>query len=210
MAAYWVKSPRWLKSISPVGMKWDMPVNDDNAVYITFDDGPHPVITPQVLSVLQRYNAQATFFCVGNNVARFPEVYKSILAAGHTTGNHTYNHLNGWKTKNSHYLKNIQQAAKHIHSLLFRPPYGRMKLSQYRKLKKINSAWKVYMWDILSGDFDQSISPEQCLNNVINNIRPGSIIVFHDSEKANERLLFALPKVLEYCSGRRWQMKVLG
>ncbi len=197
MAPYWVKSPRWLKHLFPEGIIWDMPDIGEEAVYITFDDGPHPTITPFVLAELEKYNAHATFFCVGNNVARYPDTYKQVLAAGHTTGNHTYNHLNGWKTANNHYVRNINQAAKHIDSLLFRPPYGRIKLSQYRKMKRSNPGWKVYMWDILSGDFDRAISPQQCLDNVLSNIRPGSIILFHDSEKAFPRMQYSLPIVLK-------------
>jgi peptidoglycan/xylan/chitin deacetylase (PgdA/CDA1 family) len=186
-----------------------MPVNGTEAVYLTFDDGPHPTITPFVLEELRKYDAHATFFCVGNNVARYPEVYKELLAAGHRAGNHTYNHLNGWKTINNHYIKNINQAAKHIDSLLFRPPYGRIKLTQYRRLKRANPRWRVYMWDILSGDFDRETSPEQCLENVLSNIRPGSIVVFHDSEKAWERMKYALPRVLEYCKSKNWVVRGL-
>lgn len=209
MAPYWVKSPRWIKHLFPEGIIWDMPETEDNAIYITFDDGPHPTITPFVLAELEKYNAHATFFCVGNNVARYPDTYKQMLAEGHTPGNHTYNHLNGWKTANNHYIRNINQAAKHIDSLLFRPPYGRIKLSQYRKMKRNNPGWKVYMWDILSGDFDRGISPEQCLDNVLSNIRPGSIVLFHDSEKAWDRMKFALPRVLEYCHQKNWKVKAL-
>jgi peptidoglycan/xylan/chitin deacetylase (PgdA/CDA1 family) len=132
-----------------------------------------------------------------------------MIAEGHKPANHTYNHLNGWKITNNHYLKNIQQAARHIDSLLFRPPYGRIKLSQYRKLKKLNAHWKVYMWDILSGDFDNSISPQQCATNVLAHIHPGSIVLFHDSEKAKERMQYALPLVLQHCTDNGWAMKVL-
>jgi len=210
MVSYWVKSPAWMKRFFPSGMKWDLPTEANNpTVYITFDDGPHPFVTSFVLHQLYLYNAKATFFCVGNNVARFPEVYKKIIGEGHKTANHTYNHLNGWKTTNSHYIKNIQQAARHIDSMLFRPPYGRMRLSQYRKLKKINPHWEVYMWDILSGDFDTTISPQKCAENVLAHIKPGSIILFHDSEKAKERMQFALPLVLQHCVNHGWEMKVL-
>jgi len=190
-------------------MVWEMSPDEKDTVYLTFDDGPHPTITPFVLELLEKYDAKATFFCVGNNVARYPATYRLVTDAGHTPGNHTYNHLNGWKTRNEHYIRNIEQAAKHIKSKLFRPPYGRIKLSQYRRLKRRDSRWKVYMWDILSGDFDQSITPQQCLDNVLSYIHPGSIILFHDSEKAKERMEFALPAVLEYCRQKNWQMKAL-
>ena len=190
-------------------MIWDIPAGDEPAVYITFDDGPHPVATPFVLEQLKKYNASATFFCVGNNVSHYPELYQQVLAQGHTTGNHTYNHVNGWKASSSHYLKNIERADRYINSTVFRPPYGRIKYSQIRKLRKKHPQWKIYMWDVLSGDFDQAISPEQCLENVLSNICPGSIIVFHDSEKAMERMSHTLPQVLEYCQKQNWKMKAL-
>ena len=207
MQTYRVKTPRWLKRLLPQGMVWEMP--DKDAIYLTFDDGPNPVVTPFVLAELEKYGAKATFFCVGNNVARYPDVFARTRAAGHTMGNHTYNHLNGWKTGNAHYLKNIAQADKHINSRLFRPPYGRIKLSQYRKLMHRYPHWTMYMWDILSGDFDTTITGEQCLANVLESLEPGSIVVFHDSDKARERLEVALPGVLKYCQERGWAMKAL-
>ena len=188
MAAYWVKTPDWIKKFFPKQLIWDMPPINEPAVYLTFDDGPHPTVTPFVLEQLAKYNAQATFFCVGNNVTHYADVYQQILAHGHATGNHTYNHVNGWKAHSDHYLKNIARAGRYIHSHAFRPPYGRIKFSQVRKLIKQDPACKIYMWDILSGDFDPNLSAEQCLNNVLTNIAPGSIIVFHDSDKAWDRL----------------------
>lgn len=207
MASYWIKNPNWLKCFFPRDIVWDMP--DKDAVYITFDDGPHPEITPFVLRELAKYNAKATFFCVGNNVAKYPETYHLTIAAGHSVGNHTYNHINGWKHTADHYVRNIAQAANHIDSKLFRPPYGRMKLSQYRKLIKSNAHWKVYMWDVLSGDFDASISSRQCIDNVLAHIQPGCIVVFHDSEKAWSRMKEALPAVLLHCQSNGWQMRAL-
>jgi peptidoglycan/xylan/chitin deacetylase (PgdA/CDA1 family) len=209
MVTYWVKTPRWLKRLFPKEMIWDIANDSEPSVYLTFDDGPHPTATPFVLELLAQYSADATFFCVGNNVARYPEVYAQIQQSGHTSGNHTYNHINGWKTTNSHYLKNIEQAGKHIKSKLFRPPYGRIRLSLVRKMMRRDPAWKIYMWDILSADFDQNITAEQCLENVLSNIEPGSIIVFHDSEKAWERMHYTLPRVLEYCMQKGWKMKAL-
>lgn len=207
MQTYKVKTPRWLKRILPQGMVWEMP--DKDGVYLTFDDGPNPTVTPFVLAELERYDAKGTFFCVGNNVARYPEIFACTKAAGHTVGNHTYNHLNGWTTANAHYLKNIAQADKHIKSRLFRPPYGRIKLSQYQKLLRRYPGWKVYMWDILSGDFDTNITGAECLENVLQTIEPGSIVVFHDSDKARERLEVALPGVLKYCKEQGWAIKAL-
>lgn len=209
MVTYWVKTPQWLKKFFPKEMIWDMPVGKEPAVYLTFDDGPHPIVTPIVLELLAKHDAKATFFCVGNNVTQHPEIYDAVLEAGHTTGNHTYDHVNGWKTGNSEYLKNIELAGRQIKSRLFRPPYGRIKFSQVRKLRKNNPFRKIYMWDILSADFDKNISPQQCLENVLNHIQPGSIIVFHDSEKAWERMNYALPQVLAYCQQQNWAMKAL-
>ena len=187
---------------------WDMP-GDDNSIYLTFDDGPHPEITPYVLSQLAKHNAKATFFCIGKNVAEHPDVYKAILGAGHAVGNHTHNHLNGWKTTDRAYSENIETAAGYINSRLFRPPYGRIKMAQAKRLLSENPAWKIYMWDVLSGDFDTGITPEQCAANVTENVCPGSIIVFHDSDKAKERLEYALPVVLEFCKNNNWNFKAL-
>ena len=199
--------PLFLQLLAP-SYTWKVHTND-KVLYFTFDDGPHPEITLWVLNELKKFNAKATFFCVGNNVARFPDAYNQMIAEGHKPANHTYNHLNGWETTNNHYIKNIQQAARHIDSFLFRPPYGRIKLSQYRKLKNLNAHWKVYMWDILSGDFDNTISPQQCVSNVLTHIQPGSIVLFHDSEKAIERMQYALPLVLQHCTDNGWAMEVL-
>ncbi|MBS1771742.1 MAG: polysaccharide deacetylase family protein [Bacteroidetes bacterium] len=207
--AYLVKTPWWLRRVFYQHLTWKMPVKNKPAVYITFDDGPHPTITPFVLDELKKHNAKATFFCIGNNVSRYKSTYDTTIAEGHTTGNHTYNHLNGWFTKTEHYLKNIKQAAQHIEGHIFRPPYGKVKRSQANRLMLQKPAWRIYMWDVLSGDFDTEITPEQCLANVLENIEPGSIVVFHDSEKAWSRMSYALPKVLEYCSQQGWEMKAL-
>lgn len=209
MASYWIKTPECLPRFFPKGMIWRLPASAGKTVYITFDDGPHPAITPWVLRQLANYDAAGTFFCVGNNVARYPDVFASIQAAGHQTGNHTYNHLNGWKTNTNHYLRNVAQATRQIGGNLFRPPYGRLRMSQYRRLLQGNPDTLVYMWDVLSGDFDTGITPEQCINNVISHIEPGSIVVFHDSEKAWPRLEQTLPAVLDYCRAQGWAMKPL-
>lgn len=210
MTSYWVKTPRWVKKFFSSELIWSMPADEASpTVYLTFDDGPHPTITPFVLEQLEKYNAQATFFCIGKNVLEQPEVYHKIVSRGHAAGNHTHNHLNGWKTPLRSYITNIFQAAKYIDSKALRPPYGRITLTQVKALRRKNRDWKIYMWDVLSGDFDTEISAEKCAENVLNNIESGSIVVFHDSDKAWERMSHALPLVLEHCKKMNWQIKAL-
>ncbi len=202
---YIAKTPKWVKKLFPDSI-WEMP-NSDKSLYLTFDDGPHPQITDFVLDELLKYNAKATFFCIGKNVVENPLIFKRILSLGHAVGNHTYNHLNGWKTSKSAYLQNINEAAKYIHSDLFRPPYGRISSTQLRGLSMLHKPFKIIMWTILSGDFDVSITPQQCSSNVLKNAETGSIIVFHDSDKAYERLRYTLPVVLKYFSEKGFHFK---
>ena len=188
---------------------WSLPATN-NEVYLTFDDGPHPQVTPWVLEQLREHNAKATFFCIGKNVVLFPEVYQQILAEGHTVGNHTHNHLNGWKVPSRAYVQNITEAASYIQSSLFRPPYGRMKQKHLASLNQaLNTNAKVIMWDVLSADFDSSITREQCAANVLKHTQAGSIIVFHDSEKAFPNLQYALPVVLQSLTKRGMELKAL-
>jgi peptidoglycan-N-acetylglucosamine deacetylase len=193
---YFVKTPWWLKKIYP-GRTWDIETKE-KIIYLTFDDGPHPVATPFVLDELKKYNAKATFFCIGKNVDTYPEIYQRILNEGHRAGNHTNNHLNGFKTDVDTYLADVGHAAKKINSGLFRPPYGRLRSSQAKKISEAmnDPSSKIVMWDILSGDFDTGISKERCLRNATNKVRNGSIVVFHDSEKAFPRLEYSLPRAL--------------
>jgi len=186
-----------------------MPVDDKPSVYLTFDDGPHPTATPFVLDQLKQHHAKATFFCIGKNVAEHTDIYKDIQGQGHAVGNHTHNHLNGWHTEQEKYINDTLQATQYIDSRIFRPPYGRITRGQINALTLPPHSYKIYMWDVLSGDFDTTITPQQCLENVIKNIEPGSIVVFHDSQKAWERMSFALPKVLEHCTANHWQLKAL-
>lgn len=179
----------------------------EKKIYLTFDDGPHPVATPFALEQLKKYNAKATFFCIGKNVEEYPFLYEEILDAGHVTGNHTYNHLNGWKTSDTAYIDNIAQAKKRIDSVLFRPPYGRATKFQLKLLQEKGII--PVMWTVLSGDFDTQLSKEKCLRNVISNAVDGSIVIFHDSTKAFERLEYVLPKVLEHFSERGFQFEQL-
>lgn len=195
---YFVKTPWWLKQLYS-SYVWNIPAKD-KIVYLTFDDGPHPLATPFVLDELKKYNAKATFFCIGKNVVEHPLIYQRIVDEGHAVGNHTHNHLNGWKTKDAIYLSNVQEAAKHISSALFRPPYGRITSFQAKHIGKAlqKPSAKIIMWDVLSADFDEALNGEQCLQNVVLNAGKGSVIVFHDSQKAFKRLEYCLPRVLEF------------
>lgn len=197
---FWVKTNRLVKLLFPKYV-WHMPHNT-NSVYLTFDDGPTPEITAWILGQLDEYNAKATFFCIGQNIEKHPNIFYKIIAAGHAVGNHTYNHLKGWKTSTKAYVDNVKKCAALIQSIpenntssaLFRPPYGKIKPSQSKKLR--NLGYTIIMWDVISMDFDQRISAEQCLENVLRHVESGSIIVFHDSVKASPHLQYILPKVL--------------
>ena len=206
---YFVKTPGWLKRIYDSYI-WSIPVND-KILYLTFDDGPHPEATPFVLKELKKHNALATFFCIGKNVVSYPDIYKQIINEGHSVGNHTYNHLNGWKTGNDDYLKDIALASHEIDSDLFRPPYGRITSFQAKNLKSAMNGKepKVIMWDVLSGDFDIDCTPQQCLANVLFASVSGSIIIFHDSEKAFPKLAYTLPRILNYFSEKGYLFKSL-
>ena len=166
---------------------------DKKVVYLTFDDGPIPEITEKILLALDLFDAKATFFCVGENVKRYPDIYRKILYAGHTTGNHTYSHLNGLKVSTEEYLENIEKASKYINSKLFRPPHGRMKSSQQ---SIIEQNYRIVLWDVLSYDFNQKLSKESCFGNVKHFTRPGSVIVFHDNVKAVKNMFYALTQTL--------------
>ncbi len=164
-------------------------------IYLTFDDGPIPETTEWILKTLQQFNAKATFFCVGDNVRKYPELFQQILDEGHLVGNHTYNHLNGWNTSVDEYIENVEKAAKLIKSNLFRPPRGMIRIDQAQKLLE---KYHIVMWNVLSVDYDKDVSPQQCLKNVTSNAKAGSIVVFHDSLKAQQNMQYALPKTLEY------------
>ena len=206
---YFVKTPGWLKRIYD-SYVWSIPSNE-KVLYLTFDDGPHPEATPFVLKQLKQFNALATFFCIGKNVVTYPGIYQQILDEGHVTGNRTHNHFNGWKTKNDIYLKDVSLAARVINSNLFRPPYGRITSFQAKNLKAAMQGQepKVIMWDVLSADFDIDCTPQQCLANVVFASGPGSIVIFHDSEKAFPNLQYALPEMLKYFSEKGYSFKSL-
>ncbi|TGV00938.1 polysaccharide deacetylase family protein [Flavivirga rizhaonensis] len=217
-----VKIPVIVKKIFPKYI-WDIP-SIDKVIYLTFDDGPTPEITNWVLETLKAYNAKATFFCIGNNIEKHPDIFQNIVDAGHSIGNHTYNHIKGWKTKSKDYLKNIEKAQETINDQipnnnskivnrqslivnLFRPPHGQITPKQGKRL--IALGYKIIMWDVLSFDWDKSISKETCLNNVTNKATHGSIIVFHDSIKASKNMQYTLPKVLEFFSKKGYTFKAI-
>ncbi len=205
---YLIKTPFWLRALYP-SCTWRIP-NKEKVIYLSFDDGPHPTATPFVLEQLAKYNAKASFFCIGKNVAAYPFIFDQIIKEGHAVGNHTQNHLNGWSTKTETYIQNIELAAEKISSNLFRPPYGRITSAQIKQLKKNpNLPQHIVMWDVLSGDFDISITGEQCTRNVIKHAKSGSIIVFHDSTKAWDRMSVALPKVLSHFKQEGYEFRVI-
>lgn len=206
MKLRWIKTHKFIKLLFPTYV-WDIP-NKKNTVFLTFDDGPTPEITEWTLSLLKKYNAKATFFCIGDNIKKFPQVFEKIYLDNHAIGNHTFNHLKGWKTNSSQYVENTKKCEDEIikytpeiytqQSMLFRPPYGKISIHQSWKLKKLG--FKIIMWDIISYDFDSNISGEQCLEHVLKNVKSGSIIVFHDSVKAFKNLKIALPETLRVLS----------
>ena len=202
---YLVRTPSWFQKINS-SLVWNISTKEKE-LYLTFDDGPHETATPFILDQLKLYNAKASFFCLGKNVKAYPTIYERILDEGHAVGNHTFNHLNGWKTNNKKYVHDITEAAKYIDSKLFRPPYGRISPFISKLLRSMK--YKIIMWDILSGDFDTMLSPQKCAEHVVLHSKPGSIIVFHDSTKAWERMQYALPKCLQYFSERGFKFKAI-
>ena len=206
---YWHKTPTFIQWLYP-NLIWHKS-RSEKCLYVTFDDGPIPEITPTVLDILDRYNAKGTFFCVGDNISKYPEIYQQVINRGHMIANHTFNHLNGWKTEVSEYLSNISLCqdlitADNEGKQLFRPPYGKIKK---RAARQLHSTYEIIMWDVLSGDFDQNLSPEKCLANTIDATRAGSIVIFHDSLKAKHNILYALPKYLEHFTHLGYNFKGL-
>lgn len=216
---YLVKSPLLLKWYYS-NLIWNMD-RSKKIVYLTFDDGPIPNVTDFVLNTLKSFEVKATFFCIGDNIIKHSAVFERLKTEGHKIGNHTFNHLKGWKTDDKTYLENFLKCQNLTQTNLFRPPYGKIKKSQINKLvnswqltvsnelKTENRKLQIVMWDVLSGDFDQNLSPEKCLQNVINNTENGSIIVFHDSLKAFDRLKYVLPKTIQYLSDKGYQFGTL-
>ena len=186
-------------------MTWDLK-GDHREVYLTFDDGPTPVVTPWVLDQLDAAKAKATFFCLGRNVDKYGDIYNQILAAGHSVGNHSYSHLKGFRSSVKRYMEDIHLASDMIDSKLFRPPYGRILPGQ---VKAVIEEYDIIMWDVLSIDYNSGLTGDRVLRNVTNNVKPGSIIVFHDSDKASDNLYYALPRTLEYLQENGYTMKAI-
>ncbi len=204
---YLVKTPLLLKKLYP-GLTWNFN-RADRCIYLTFDDGPIPIVTPFVLKTLKQYNAKATFFCIGDNIQKHPDVFAQVKADGHSIGNHTFNHLRGWGTPTDEYTENFKKCDAQLNSALFRPPYGRIKKEQIKALRAVKPELRIIMWDVLSGDFDIKLNPEKCLRGVIKHTCNGSIVVFHDSLKAFPRLEYVLPLALEYWSKQGYKFRAL-
>ncbi len=251
---YFVKTPWWLKKLYPQ-LVWNK-ARTTKTIFLTFDDGPIPIVTPWVLKTLKSFNAKATFFCIGDNINKHPAIFLQLKADGHAIGNHTYNHLKGWATADELYIKNFNKCQNLTQTYLFRPPYGRIKRSQIFEIQKSkikneesenlkvkskkskiknqntkndksqianpqsqirnpqseihNPQSQIIMWDVLSGDFDTALSPQKCLKNVLKHTQNGSIIVFHDSLKAWDRLQYVLPKALDYWKKQGFSFEGLG
>ncbi len=223
---YLVKTPFFLKKIYPKSLIWNK-IRDKKTIFLTFDDGPIPIVTPWVLKTLKNFNVKATFFCIGDNINKHSEIFSQLKADGHAIGNHTFNHLKGWDYEDDVYISNFIKCQELTQTNLFRPPYGRIKFSQIKLIQKQElkaknkeqiantpynlqeSQISIIMWDVLSGDFDTKLSPEKCLKNVIKHTENGSIVVFHDSLKAWERLEYVLPKALEYWKNEGFEFELL-
>ena len=186
-------APYWLRLLGGSGLRWDMP-GQGNRLYLTFDDGPDPKTTGNILGILSSFGVKATFFCVGENIEKYPDMYRDIIAGGHTTGNHSYQHLKGWDTPAEAYVKNVERCSELVGNLLFRPPYGKMTRQQRKALK---DNYDIIMWTVLSRDYDVSVSRERCLERSWHYTRPGAIIVFHDHPKSLEKVEWVLPRYLQ-------------
>lgn len=211
---YFIKTPKIIRFFFKSYI-WSVDTNNKE-IYLTFDDGPTPVITEFVLDTLRKHKAKATFFCIGKNIDNHPELFQRIIDEGHSIGNHTQNHVNGWKTNNKLYIRQVYNCQSVIgkylthttkKQILFRPPYGKIKNSQAKEL--IELGYKIIMWSVLSGDFDLNITKEQCLSNVLKNTKKGDIVVFHDSKKAYKNVEYTLPVMLKYFSNKGFNFKKL-
>ena len=199
-----IKTPSFIRYIFP-SLIWNK-LKSRKTIYLTFDDGPHSDLSNFILDELKKYQAKATFFYLGRQVEKYPKIFERCVNENHQIGNHTYSHLNGWATNNKKYYKDINKASKLINSDLFRPPYGRIKMSQIKHLKK---HYKIVMWDVLSWDFDENTCSKECFKNIVKNTSSGSIIVLHENEKSYKNVKEVLPKILNYFSSKGFTFDVL-
>ncbi|MCX6271881.1 MAG: polysaccharide deacetylase family protein [Bacteroidetes bacterium] len=190
---YFVTPPPFARVLHSRRTWWKLPVTDKK-IFLTFDDGPVPEVTPLVLNILDEFRVKAAFFCVGENVFHYHPLFQEVIKRGHQCGNHTYNHLNGWKTSTPQYLDNVEKCRQLIDSSLFRPPHGKLRRSQ---MKALSAEFQIIQWSVLSYDFDKSLSEEKCLKNTLDHLEPGNIFVFHDSLKAKKNVIKVLPRFLE-------------
>ena len=198
------QTPKWFRALFP-GVIWRLP-QKEKTVYLTFDDGPIPEVTPFVLNLLEKHGIKATFFCVGDNVRKHPEVFEQIVKAGHQVGNHTFNHLQGFKHSTRHYARNVEKADRYIKNSLFRPPHGQFRLLQMLMLRR---KYRIVMWDVITRDYNKALNGEFVLNIVKKYTRNGSIIVFHDSLRAEKNMKYALPKAIEFLIKEGYKFDVL-
>ena len=204
---YLVKSPSLLKWYYP-SLTWNKS-RADKVIYLTFDDGPIPDVTAFALKTLKSFDAKATFFCIGDNIRKHPELFDALKEEGHSIGNHTFNHLKGWATPDESYLENFIQCQELTKTSLFRPPYGRIRKTQIKALRNLQPDLQIVMWDVITGDFDPNLSPETCYRNAIKHTTNGSIVVFHDSLKAFDRLEYALPRFLQHFTDKGFTFSTL-
>jgi len=198
-------APFWLRILYPRHLLWRVPTTR-REVFLTFDDGPIPEVTPRVLEILEKYQVKATFFCVGENVQKYPDVYSLLTSGGYAVGNHTFHHRKAWKTNHDEYLADVAQCDTLVGSRLFRPPHGQIN----RKIAaKLEQDYKIVMWSVLTGDYNKNLDGEQCLSHAKKHTRPGAIIVFHDSLKARQRMEYALPLYIEYCLSEGYSFGIL-
>jgi len=205
MTVYFSKIPYPLKWLFPKNVIWNFDLKSPE-IYLTFDDGPNPSTTCFILELLNTYNIKATFFCTGRNIEKYPELFRKIKETGHSTGNHTYSHIMGWNTPCKEYVDDFKRCDSLSKTKLFRPPYGRMTSTQ---AKEIGKSHKIIMWSVITGDFDPARSPEKCLETAKKHTANGSIIIFHDSEKARKRMEYALPRFIDYALEKGYCFKLI-
>ena len=201
---YAVKTPKLLTYLFS-SFIWKIP-NDNKTVYLTFDDGPTEKVTRKILEVLKNEKVKASFFCVGKNVEKYPDLFACIKAEGHAVGNHTNTHLNGWKTNKKQYLEDVEEADKLIKSNLFRPPYGKL---NWRSKRDLQRKYKIVMWDVAGGDFDPYLSIKDVVKNIINNVNPGSIVVLHDNQKFMAKTVEALPIIIKELKAKKYRFGLI-